>query len=228
MPDMIHVTLQYSNAVLVALLPIFSDFAKKLDLPVPVPITAEQVQHFATGGPVIPGHPIDVKGYLVLTNGWRFWYSWGHVDSFESPDNYFALGDIDRISDFFGELNLTRKEAVSLAREALKRAGYSQKLPRISKRPSHIEGPYKLNGKTLPYYRVEWRWKTGNSHHAVEVHVDAKHRKVTKLQTGSTNLWEKPPDIGVKVELESEYRKRVMEGKQIHRRDPPPERLPAP
>ncbi len=225
MPDKIHVTLQYSNAVLVALLPIFSEFAKKLDLPVPLPITAEQVQHFATGGPVIPGHPIDVKGYLVLTNGWRFWYSWGHVNSFESPDDYFALGDLDRLPSFFGELNLSRKEAVSLARETLKRTGYSQKLPRTSKRPSHIDGPYKVHGKTLPYYRVEWRWKTGNSPHSVDVHVDAKHRKITKLQIGSTNLWEQPPDIGVKVELESEYRKRVMEGQQMHRRDPPLERL---
>jgi len=225
MPDMIHVTLQYSNAVLTALLPIFSDFAKKLELPAPVPITGEHVQHFATGGPVIPGYPIDVKGYLVLTNGWRFWYSWGHVESFESPHNFFAIDEMERLPEFVGKINLSRKGAVSLARETLMRTGYSQKLSRVSRRPTQIEGPYKLHGKILPYYRVEWRWKTGDSPHSVAFHIDGKECKVAKLYFGSTNLWGKPPEVGVVPELESAYRKRVMEGKQIHRRDPPPERI---
>ena len=41
--ELIHMTAAYSNAVLVAILPHVSDFAKKLDLPIPQPITATQV-----------------------------------------------------------------------------------------------------------------------------------------------------------------------------------------
>jgi len=228
MPDMIHVTLQYSNAVLTALLPIFSDFAKKLELPVPVPVAAEHVEHFATGGPVIPGYPIDVRGYLVLTNGWRFWYAWGHVNSFECPRNYRTLQDPDRVPEFVGTLRMSKREAVRLARDVLIKMGYADKLPQTSKRPKKVEGPFKWRGQTLPYYQIQWTWKTGDQGHYVEFDIDADKKIVTRFDSASTNLWGKPPELSVKPELESEYRKRVMEGKQIHRRDPPPERLPAP
>ncbi|NGO38869.1 hypothetical protein G4L39_05595 [Limisphaera ngatamarikiensis] len=228
MPDWIHVTVEYSNAVLVALLPIFSDFAKKLDLPIPTPITSEHVQRFVTGGPVIPGYPIDVRGYLILTNGWRFWYSLGHVDSFEAPRNYFTEQDPDRVAEYVGSLNMTRREAVALAREMLKRMGYAEKLPQTSKRPTKFDGPFKWRGQTLPYYRIEWEWNTGTQFHYVEFNIDAQKKQVTKFACASTNLCAKPPEIGVKPELRSEYLKRVREGKQIYQRDPPPERLPPP
>lgn len=225
--DMIHVTVQYSNAVLVALLPIFSDFAKKLELPVPTPLTAEHVKHFVTGGPVMPGYPLDVRGYLVLTNGWRFWYSCGHVTSFEAPRNYFTLQDIDRISEFFGTVKMSRKEVVALARRTLQQMSYAEKLPRTAKRPKKIEGPVKLrDGNTIPHYAVEWEWKTGDSDHFVVFNIDGQEGKVTRFSVISTNVWRDPPKIDVVPELESEYRKRVMEGKQIHRRDPAPERKP--
>jgi hypothetical protein len=138
MPDMIHMTLEYSNAVLVALLPVFSDFARKLELPISTPITCESVGQFAPRR--LPG---DVGGTLRLTNGWRFDYFRGYVDSFEATKNY----------------------------------------------------------------------------------LDGQRRQITRFFVASTNLFGKPPEISVKPELESEYRKRVKEGEQIYRRDPPPERL---
>ncbi|HHY84156.1 MAG TPA: hypothetical protein GYA07_01280 [Verrucomicrobia bacterium] len=221
MPDMIHVTLEYSNAVLVALLPIFSDFAKKLDLPVPVPITGDSVQRFVPGR--LPG---DVGGSLLLTNGWRFVYSRGHVDAFEAPKNYFTEQHPDRVQEYLGELNMSRREALALARETLKRMGYAERLPQTSKRPSKMEGPVKWRGQTIPWYRIEWEWRTGDAEHAVWFNIDGQRRQVVRFFAASTNLWSKPPEINVKPELESEYRKRVMGGKQMHRRDPPPERLP--
>ncbi|MDH7502106.1 MAG: hypothetical protein QHJ82_05240 [Verrucomicrobiota bacterium] len=228
MADMIHVTLQYSDAVLTALLPIFSDFAKKLELPVPVPITVGHVQHFNTRGPVIPGYPIDVRGYLVLTNGWRFWYALGHVDSFESPENFYTLQDLDRVPEYVGTLKMSKREAVKLARDTLKKMDYAEKLPQTSKQPKKVAGPLKWRGETLPYYEVEWKWKTGDKERVIRFNIDGQERKVTKFFSATTNLWSEAPRVDVVPELESEYRKRVMEGKQIHRRDPPPARLPPP
>ncbi len=46
MMELVHMTATYSNAMLVAILPQVSDFSKKLDLPIPQPITAAQVQNF--------------------------------------------------------------------------------------------------------------------------------------------------------------------------------------
>ncbi len=221
MPDMIHLTLEYSNAVLVALLPIFSDFAKRLELPIPVPITADSVEKFAPRR--LPG---DVGGTLRLTNRWRFDYSRGHVDAYEAPKNYFTEQDPDRVEEYLGELKMTRREAVVLARQTLKKMGYAEKLPQTSKRQPKVEGPFNWRGQIIPWYRIEWQWKTGDTEHAVWFNIDGESRQVVRFFAASTNLWAKPPDIGVKVELESEYRKRVLEGQQIHRRDPPPERLP--
>jgi hypothetical protein len=43
--EIVRVTAEYSNAVLVAVLPYISDIARKLDLPVPQPVTPECVTH---------------------------------------------------------------------------------------------------------------------------------------------------------------------------------------
>ncbi|MDH7502932.1 MAG: hypothetical protein QHJ82_09540 [Verrucomicrobiota bacterium] len=227
MSDMIHVTMEYSNAVLVALLPIFSDFAKKLDLPVPNPVTTNHVQRFVTGGPVIEGHPIDVKGHLVLTNGYEFWYSWGHVDDFRSPRDYFTAQDVERVPEFYGILRLDQSEAVALARKALTSVGYAKHLPMLRKKPSEVRGPKRFKEHIIPHYRITWKAKD-RGQGTVDVHVDGERGIVTGLFTASTNLWRSPPTIPVQPELESHYRRRLMEGQEIHRREPLPERRPSP
>lgn len=223
MPDLIHMTLQYSNAVLVALLPHFSDFAEKLELPVPAPITTNEVARFAPRR--LPG---DVGGTLFLTNGWRFGFHRGHVEAFEAPRNYLTLQEPDRIPEFFGTVNLDTNQAIRLARDTLKRMGYAGRLPKTTNSPSTLEGPRKWRGHILPYYLIEWRWNTGNSEHAVVFNIDADKRSVTRFYVTSTNLWRDPPPIDVVIELESEYQKRVIGSQQIQRRGPPPGRTPPP
>ncbi|MGC8989207.1 MAG: hypothetical protein ACP5MD_03710 [Verrucomicrobiia bacterium] len=227
MSDMIHVTMEYSNAVLVALLPIFSDFAKKLDLPVPNPITTNHVQRFVTGGPLIEGYPIDVKAHLVLTNGYEFWYSWGYVEDFRSPRDYFTCQHVERVPEFFGTLRLDRSEAVDLARKVLRNAGYAAHLPMVRKKPTRVCGPFRFKEHIIPYYLVSWEAKD-RGQGSVDVHLDGEHGIVTGLFTASTNLWRSPPTIPVQPELESHYRRRLMEGQEIHRREPLPERRPSP
>ncbi|MCF7669904.1 MAG: hypothetical protein K9N48_09045 [Verrucomicrobia bacterium] len=223
MMDMIHVTMQYSNAVLVALLPHFSDFSQKLELPVPRPITTNHVQRFVTGGPVIEGYPVDVQGHLVLTNGYEFWYSWGHVTGFLSPGDYYAAQDVERVPEFFGTLRLDQSEAVVVAREALAAAGYANHLPITSKKPQELRGPKKYKDQIIPHYHLVWKSEDKGQGY-VKVDVDGESGFVTGLSISATNLWRSPPKIPVQPELESEYRRRVMEGCQIHSRDPPPER----
>ncbi len=225
MSDMIHVTMQYSNAVLVALLPHFSDFARKLDLPVPHPITTSHVQRFVTGGPVIEGHPIDVKGHLVLTNGYEFWYSWGHVTGFSSPRDYYAAQDVDRVPEFFGTLRLDQSEAVALARKALTSVGYAKHLPMLRKNPSEVRGPKNYKHDIIPHYYLVWRSEDRGQGY-VKVTIDGEEGLVTSLSVSATNLWRTPPPIDGVPEMESQYRKRVLEGQQMHRRDPPLEKRP--
>src|SRR6202012_2002602 len=82
LPKLLHITVAYSHAVLVAILPYISDFAKKLDLPIPQPITTNQVARF---------NPSNLKGFigggLWLTNHYLFNYNNGCVESFRCLDD---------------------------------------------------------------------------------------------------------------------------------------------
>jgi hypothetical protein len=221
MTIMIHVTLEYSNAVLVALLPMFTDFATKLELPIPLPITTNHVQRFVTGR--IPG---DVGGYLTLTNGYRFWFSHGYVDSFEAARNYYTLQDPQRIPEYYGKLNLQKKDALVLARKALDRIGGLNTLRILKGKPAEIRGPETYKENVIPHYKI--RWQTPESQKprcVVEVDIDGDKSFVTSIFMSGTPFWRDPPQIGIIPELESEYRKRVTEEKKMQRRDPPPEKL---
>ena len=83
---LIHMTISYSNAVLMLVMTNVSDFAKRLDLPIPQPITAAQVQKFFPD-------PIkdSVSGTLTLTNGDRFFFGGGHISAFYAYQNANSL-----------------------------------------------------------------------------------------------------------------------------------------
>src|SRR5258706_2889146 len=119
--EFIQVTAQYSNAVLVAILPQVTELSQKLDLPIPVPVTLEQVERFNCDP-----HKGQVGGWLRLTNGFDFWYDRGHVTGFESPDSSGSLIGLADLSEFYGSVKMSPKEAVQLARDSLRNLGYSE------------------------------------------------------------------------------------------------------
>lgn len=151
---LLQVTAEYSNAVLVAMLPCVSNVAQKLELPVPQPITRQHV----VGCGILPyiynngdwaGCGIEIEG------GWRFGFHWGYMDHFESPHSYFALQDPRKIPQFFGTVRMNRDEAVQMARDTLHKLGipldavFADQAPRVTM-------PVRVQTNTVPYYRVQW------------------------------------------------------------------------
>jgi hypothetical protein len=65
--DLIQITTQYSNSVLVAILPFISSFAQTLHLEMATPVTPAQVAEFRCS----PRRG-EVGGMLILTNGFCF------------------------------------------------------------------------------------------------------------------------------------------------------------
>src|SRR5258705_11352192 len=110
--EFVQVTAQYSNAVLVAILPQVSQFSEAIGLPTAQPIRLEQVQRFNCDP-----HKGQIGGWLRLTNGFQFWYYDGYVKGFASPDSYFRLQGGEDLTPFFGPVKMSREEACSLARE---------------------------------------------------------------------------------------------------------------
>src|SRR5688572_33312826 len=96
--EILQVTAQYSNAVLVAILPHISDFAQKLELPIPAPVTTNHVAHFRCSP-----RTDQIGGTVWLTNGYQFGFLSGRVGIFRTPQSYFTLQDPNRIPEFYGE-----------------------------------------------------------------------------------------------------------------------------
>ena len=173
MLELIHMTAQYSNAVLVAVLPYVTDFTAKVNLPIQRPVTAKQV---------IWCQPSPYKDYvkagLILSN--HYWFAVdprGFVDGFRAPTNWFFEQQFtdENVRRYLGQDEMTTNEVVSMARDALMKLGYKPGLTHSYETPT-LEGPYDLHRKEVtghvPYCRVIWEWpKTENV-------VDLNHIKM--------------------------------------------------
>jgi len=176
---LIHVTAEFSNAVLVAMLPYVSDVAKKLELPVPQPVTQQQV----VGCGVLPffyrdgemaGCGVRIKG------GWAFGFHWGYLDHFETPHSYFHLQDPGEIPKFVGTVRMTKDEAVQMARATLKKLGISLESVFAEQEP-RVTSPPKTRTGIVPHYRIKWinprigsDAQSGEASVDIEVNADAK------------------------------------------------------
>ena len=163
----LHITPNYSNALLKCILPRVSDFAQKLGLLGKLPITIDQVQQF------YPSHVRgEIAGSIRLKNG--FWFEFdkaGYVCSFRSPDNYFfaepdhknflkwspkIIREQDR---FIGNNLMSTNQIILLAREVVRKLGYDIEKLQLDRQPK-LQGPYEFyNDKCVPYCRVIWKSK---------------------------------------------------------------------
>jgi hypothetical protein len=148
--DFVQVTAQYSNAVLVAVLPYFSDVAKKVDLPVPQPITQTDV----AGLHVLPFK--EAKASILLKNGCVFDFQSGFVNRYINPDSVsYHSQAFDKTSEQnYKDRKIEKDEAVQIARITLKKLGipledvFAEQEPRIA-----IE--QKNDANASPHYHIQ-------------------------------------------------------------------------
>jgi hypothetical protein len=222
--ELIHMTIAYSNAMLVAILPHVSDFAKKLDLPVLQPVTIAQVAW---------SRPSPFKGFItdaiVLTNRYWFSYSRGCVDSFRSLDNNPFFDD-DPAKNWphyaFGKDNMTTNEAIDLARDSLRKLGYDPKILHADGQPTATQGPFDTNdGHHVPYYEIRWEKvaeteEERNDAASLTFQVNMEKKSLIEMSIISRKIWQPDPKIDVVPELESDYHKRIQ-GKMFIRTNAP-------
>jgi hypothetical protein len=186
--DAVRVTAQYSNAVLVAILPYISETAQKLDLPTPHPITTQAVLNFS-----LPpnGRP---EGQVILQDGWCFAFKKGHVETIQGPHSYLMLQDPNDIPRFFGPVRINTGEAVQLTRDALKKLGIPLESVFAEQEPQ-IDGPHIIGTNTVPYYRIRWPDPRGGF--AVDVEVNGNARKIDRIKLSNDSLERPPPKVAV-------------------------------
>ncbi len=182
--EYIKATVAYTHAVLMAILPHVSDFSERLNLPMPIPVTTNHVEDFS---------PLNrrnmVGGYLMLTNGARFWFDRGHVTDFESPRAFFSLQDPDLIPRFYATQNLTEKEAIALARSTIQKLGHSLEDTLADLSPT-IELAKGIGTNVVPHYKITWMDPRGGI--ATEVEINGNRKTVEQIHFFFRKRLERP------------------------------------
>jgi len=191
----IQVTPEYSNAVVAATLPYFSEFATKLDLPVPHPIKAQDVVDCRilpwqdkNGG--IAGAAITVK------NRFQFFFNFGYVNGFSrgNTNTYYDLQNPDEIPMFYGKVKMTKEEAVGLARITIKKLGIPLEDVFADREPQ-ITGPIKIGTNVVARYQLEWTEPRGGY---LRMEINAEVKRVEGLLfISADNLVRPSPKVKV-------------------------------
>lgn len=193
--DFIQVTAQYSNAVLVAVLPYFSDVSKKLDLPTPQPITCANVAQFH----VLPSR--EMRASLRLKNGCVFSFVFGFVDSYTSPHSpTYSPSTQDNIAPKRGK-RMTEMEAVHMARSSIERLGVSLEDVFADREP--VVTTYRKDAtNSIPRYRIQWLEPHGS--YAADFIINPETGEVERFHFGAlTNLRQPPPRLNIVPRLKN-------------------------
>ena len=209
-PQLIQVTAQFSNAVLVALMPYFSDAAQKLDLPVPHPITMRDVvgagvSPFRYPNGDIQGAGIEVQGKNTRRR-WCISYQFGYVKSVELRPSYFTIQDPDDLTNCYGKIRMTKGEAVKMARDTITKLGIPLEDVFAEQEP-HVKLPPTVDvTNTLPYYRIEWLDPySGNTQWILELMQMSNESSEYILQSGLQPSNHPLPKIDVPTPLARFY-----------------------
>ncbi|MDD5139532.1 MAG: hypothetical protein PHY43_04630 [Verrucomicrobiales bacterium] len=189
--DSIRVTANYSNAVLAAVLPYVNDVAQRLDLPVPHPVAAEDVFHCS----ILPQRNLEAE--IGVKGGWFFQFDHGYMRVIQGPREYFTMQDPDRIPEFFGEVKMSKAEAIQLARDTIKKLGipleqvFAEQEPRVTE-PVHI------GTNTIPHFHIEWFGPIQSLAPSVRIDVDANAKRVARISFSNNKHLERPaPKLNV-------------------------------
>lgn len=197
---MFEVTATLSNAFLVAMMPQVSDVAGKLELPLPQPITYQQV--VASGVTPYLNDSGEWSGFGVkLTGGWVLGFHNGYMDSFVTTNSYYALQNPDEIPRYVGTVRMTQAEAVQMARMTIEKLNIPLEKA-FADLPPRVQPPEHTHTGIVPRYRVQWDNPRGGS--AVDMEINADAKRVERITFGyNPNLRRSWPDIGVKPTMRS-------------------------
>lgn len=178
--NFIQVTPEYSNAVVEVLLPYFSDFAARLDLPVPHPITKGDLADCRIlthrNGDEIPSTIIKTK------EGLSFSFAFGNVNGFSYPK---------AANRHPGTAIITKEKAVQLARTTIKKTGislediFADQEPRVTPRGEGTS------------YLVEWFDPRGVGPSVTRMEINSETGRVENFYFNGQNLTKPSPKANV-------------------------------
>jgi hypothetical protein len=218
----IHITPAYSNATLTATLPSVSEFAAKLGLPVPQPITSGQVLLYYPPAYLNDGFQCR----LMLTNHHWFSFVAGCVYEFGSPNDWFEEKATRTDWPIYSSKTcMTTNEAIDFARGCIGKLGYAPEDLHMNLPPSEFETASDSESRQFAYCQIHWDnpdHSEGNPQddYHLEFDIDMQARQLVGVSLMSKKFLRPLPKIDVPFELESDYRKH-LQGKMFVRTNVP-------
>jgi hypothetical protein len=193
----IQITPEYKEAALQATLPIFSDFALKLQLPVPYPLTRGDIVDCGMT-PFQRGDTVVDTVFIETRQGFHFSFFLGVVNDFCWPDSYHLMPDIHSISNYFGPVKISRKQAIQSVRNTLKKLGIPPEDVFAEQEP-RVEVPT-WGTNIIARYMITWRDPRGgdNGPDDVTAEVNAETGRVERFEFSPVNgLQKTAPKVAV-------------------------------
>jgi hypothetical protein len=188
---------EYARQLVPMMFGAVDDYAGKLNLPIPLPLTTNNVArikiHNNGGWP---------HSEIWLTNGWKFIYRHAMVNGYYSPE---VFNSIDfhpfHLQSFEGKWNLSEEQAINLVKQQLAKLGYSTNNVHMDFAPDVIlpAGYFK---KIIPRYLFEWDfWNAAHDdlQSKVEAEVNADTGTVASLYYDDKTYWNNRPPIHVPI-----------------------------
>lgn len=191
-----HVTVQYSNAVLLAILPHVGEFAAKVDKP------AGEFNTNSVRRLFLNQKKGDMGGSIEFTNGCAFGFQHGYISYFATPHAYTLEQDPEQIPTYYGPVRMTKAEAIAFARKTILRLGYSLESVFADLEPETVL-PEKIGKNVIPIYELKWRDPRGGM--CVEFEINASERALKKVRLWSHNLDRLPFSIPVEAPSRSDH-----------------------
>ncbi|MGA2868120.1 MAG: hypothetical protein ABSF34_03030 [Verrucomicrobiota bacterium] len=184
--DNIKITPEYSNAVLVAVLPYFSNVSKTLQLPTPQPITLADVEKFN----ILPFR--QTRASVRLKNGCVFSFADGFVDTYTSPRSpSYSRPTSDEIVS--SPKNLSESDAVKLARDAIEKLGipledvFADWEPTVTKYNKAIPN-------SVARYRIQWP-DPRDGHSAADFIINPETAEIERFHFETLGTLQRPSPV---------------------------------
>lgn len=177
-----ELTRDFTNAVVLAMMPIVADGQKALGLCDPCSTNLAIVKKYAVE------EKLEPRGSVLLEKGHLFVVERGRLELYDSSHSYFDILDPDSAPTYIGELRMSQEEALKVARLYVMKLGY--KLDDVfMDSPPKVDGPPKFRGKTIPHFLFTWTEPRGT---AAEIEINANSGKVERAWLQSANFWREP------------------------------------
>lgn len=195
------VSLAYSNAMLQAVLPIISEYSKKLELPISLPITMSMIREGPYTGVYYSRGEVDTQ--IELTNGFMFRFEHGYVTTFARLyDTFFSAVNTNIYANFIGPINMTAEEVIQLGCQTIRSLGYTERdIPILANKPfvgKDEAAPFKTNG----FSRIQLLWDMPTKENPyplaiISMEVDTTTKTVKSICIRETSLRRPPPQIDI-------------------------------